>query len=98
MIVQRRESRKLLIVKTVRLQERARAPQEPTGGVRRRRASDAAGDNRPKAHLPAASRDSLASPPRITEPPRSAHRLAVQDVALSRRKHGFDSRWARQIN
>jgi hypothetical protein len=30
------------------------------------------------------------------EPPRSAHRLAVQDVALSRRKHGFDSRWARQ--
>ena len=24
-----------------------------------------------------------------------AHRLAVQDVALSRRKHGFDSRWAR---
>ena len=27
-----------------------------------------------------------------------AHRLAVQDVALSRRKHGFDSRWARQLN
>ena len=26
-----------------------------------------------------------------------AHRLAVQDVALSRRKHGFDSRWARQL-
>ena len=25
-----------------------------------------------------------------------AHRLAVQDVALSRRKHGFESRWARQ--
>ena len=30
------------------------------------------------------------------ELPRCAHRLAVQDVALSRRKHGFDSRWARQ--
>ena len=27
-----------------------------------------------------------------------AHRLAVQDVALSRRKHGFDSRWARQLD
>ena len=25
-----------------------------------------------------------------------AHRLAVQDVALSRRKQGFDSPWARQ--
>jgi hypothetical protein len=25
----------------------------------------------------------------------SAHRLAVQDVALSRRKQGFDSPWAR---
>src|SRR5579884_2117664 len=30
------------------------------------------------------------------EPALSAHRLAVQDAALSRRKHGFDSRWARQ--
>ena len=29
-------------------------------------------------------------------PRRSAHRLAVQDVALSRRKQGFDSPWARQ--
>ncbi len=28
----------------------------------------------------------------------SAHRLAVQDVALSRRKQGFDSPWARQAN
>ena len=28
--------------------------------------------------------------------PISAHRLAVQDVALSRQKHGFESRWARQ--
>jgi cold shock protein len=27
-----------------------------------------------------------------------AHRLAVQDVALSRRKQGFDSPWARQQN
>lgn len=27
----------------------------------------------------------------------SAHRLAVQDAALSRRKHGFESRWACQL-
>ena len=27
-----------------------------------------------------------------------ALRLAVQDIALSRRKHGFDPRWARQTN
>jgi hypothetical protein len=27
-----------------------------------------------------------------------AHRLAVQDAALSRRKRGFDPRWARQVN
>ncbi len=26
-----------------------------------------------------------------------AHRLAVQDVALSRRKQGFDSPWARHF-
>src|SRR5690554_5145911 len=25
------------------------------------------------------------------------HRLAVQDTALSRRRHGFDSRWGYQI-
>ena len=29
---------------------------------------------------------------------KSAHRLAVQDVALSRRKQGFDSPWAHQQN
>jgi hypothetical protein len=28
---------------------------------------------------------------------KSAHRLAVQDAALSRRKRGFDSPWARQL-
>ena len=29
-------------------------------------------------------------------PPVRSHRLAVQDVALSRRKQGFDSPWERQ--
>src|SRR5271169_4298146 len=33
--------------------------------------------------------------PIIASPPR-AHRLAVQDVALSRRKQGFESPWAHQ--
>jgi hypothetical protein len=34
----------------------------------------------------------------VAAPARGALRLAVQDAALSRRKHGFDSRRARQQN
>lgn len=33
---------------------------------------------------------------RACEHRRRAHRLAVQDVALSRQKQGFESPWARQ--
>jgi hypothetical protein len=42
----------------------------------------------------------LAAPPKCLyiSPRSSALRLAVQDVALSRRKHGFESRRARQRN
>ena len=36
------------------------------------------------------------SGPRLTGSAFGPHRLAVQDVALSRRKHGFDSRWGHQ--
>src|SRR5277367_598760 len=39
-------------------------------------------------------RYTIAFPPRQ----RRSHRLAVQDVALSRRKQGFESPWERQIN
>ena len=51
-----------------------------------------------RALLPARRDNSIALPLRSAGKSASAHRLAVQDVALSRRKHGFDSRWARQIN
>ena len=44
------------------------------------------------------SNRALRSRPEIVAIAPSAHRLAVQDVALSRRKHGFESRWARQGN
>jgi hypothetical protein len=33
----------------------------------------------------------------VSMPSHCALRLAVQDIALSRRKHGFDSRRARQL-
>jgi hypothetical protein len=55
----------------------------------------------------AARRAELTLPGRVLAAPRkapytsprlSALRLAVQDAALSRRKHGFDSRRARQLN
>ena len=52
----------------------------------------------PRGPLPVRTGDLIASRPSgrtgffLTR----AHRLAVQDAALSRRKHGFESRWARQ--
>jgi hypothetical protein len=49
-----------------------------------------------RALLPARRDDSIALPLRSAGKSASAHRLAVQDVALSRRKQGFDSPWARQ--
>src|SRR5208282_4452474 len=56
-----------------------------------------------KAPWPLAPRDrapysnrALRSRPESAAGYSCAHRLAVQDVALSRRKHGFESRWARQ--
>jgi hypothetical protein len=51
-----------------------------------------------RALLPARRDDSIALPLRSAGKSASAHRLAVQDVALSRRKQGFDSPWARQGN
>src|ERR1700733_13272539 len=50
-----------------------------------------------RALLPARHDDSIALPLRSAGKSASAHRLAVQDVALSRRKQGFDSPWARQL-
>src|SRR5271156_1291879 len=49
-----------------------------------------------RAHLPVRRDDPIALPLRSAGKSASAHRLAVQDVALSRRKQGFDSPWARQ--
>src|SRR5208337_2537492 len=56
-----------------------------------------------KAPWPLAPRDrapysnrAIRSRPEFAADRPCAHRLAVQDVALSRRKHGFESRWARQ--
>jgi hypothetical protein len=33
----------------------------------------------------------------VTPPQHRSHRLAAQDVALSRRKQGFESPWERQV-
>ncbi len=53
---------------------------------------------RSAARLPV-PRESIMAPPRSFDGRQfRAHRLAVQDVALSRRKRGFDSPWARQRN
>ena len=53
----------------------------------------------PFVNLPARATAVICPRGRGKSPPRRnfrAHRLAVQDVALSRRKQGFDSPWARQ--
>ena len=49
-------------------------------------------------HAPRSPLYPTQEPARNTRPPplSRAHRLAVQDVALSRRKQGFDSPWAHQ--
>src|SRR5438067_1417296 len=36
--------------------------------------------------------------PRAHGKPEGPHRLAAQDVALSRRRHGFESRWGHELH